>query len=343
MDANWEHRIYRENAKKAKKHEFLADDFREIYTEYYNIYYDYLTNLVINLIHYKNAPKTLSQQSLEYLLRTFGYANLTAIDSEHIFVQGVNADTVGVNLPLGSLIGGTSATDSNFVNDLLDTKKVFALTRLNLDGANPPVQLTISNKYSFYFGQQAADTDLIERTARTLAEIKASILENIRQQKTPFIGFSKDGSLSSKIIWQKLAEGKPFIQIDSDQFDDDIRKVITTMPVQTPNLAPTLQDSWNSAMSEFLTLVGINNSNIDKKERLVASEATANDAQVSYSMRIYLNARNEQIDLLNKVLGTEIKAEVNESGVQELMNFAQTGTGGLSNDEGVTHETNPED
>ena len=96
-------------------------------------------------------------------------------------------------------------------------------------------------------------------------------------------------------------------------------------------------------MSEFLTLVGINNSNIDKKERLVASEATANDAQVSYSMRIYLNARNEQLDLLNQVLGTEIKAEVNDAGVQELMNFAQTGTGGLSNDESNTSEDNSED
>ena len=343
---SWEHRIYREDAKRRKKGDFLGDDFREIYDEYFNIYTDYLNNLLINLISYKNAPKSLSQQGLEYMLRTFGYANLTAVDAENIYVQGIGYDNPGVNIPLGSLIGGfgVAKTDDSYITKILQEKEPQVVTRLNMDIIKPPIYVTISNKFSFYTGQQASDVNLVDRTASTLAEIKASIIANIRQQKTPFVGFTKDGNLTSKVVWQELQSGKPFIQIDSSQFDDDIRKVITTMPVQTPNLAPTLQDSWNSAMSEFLTLVGINNSNIDKKERLVASEADANDEQISYSMRVYLSARNQQLDLLNRVLGTSIKAVLNQGAVEQLNNFAKTGTGGLSGDDSMdTQTSNSED
>lgn len=342
---NWEHRIYREDAKRRKKGDFLGDDFREIYDEYFNIYTDYLNNLLINLISYKGAPKTLSQQGLEYMLRTFGYANLTAVDAKNVFVQGIGYDNPGVNIPLGSLIGGFGvAKNGDYVDKILQGKEPQVVTRLNMQEIKPPVYVTLSNKFSFYTGQQASDANLVSRTASTLAEIKASIIANIRQQKTPFIGFTKDGNLTSKIVWQELQSGKPFIQVDSSQFDDDIRKIITTMPVQTPNLAPTLQDSWNSAMSEFLTMTGINNSNIDKKERLVASEADANDEQISYSMRVYLNARNQQLDLLNRVLGTSIKAVVNQSAVEQLNNFAKTGTGGLSSDDTLDSQTrNSED
>ncbi len=341
MDSSWEHRIYREDAKRRKKGIFLADDFRDIYDQYYDIYTDYLNNLLINLISYKGAPKSLSQQGLEYMLRTFGYANLTAIDAKNIFVQGIGYDNPGVNIPLGSLIGGfgVASNSDSYITKILQEKEPQVVTRLNMGEIKPPIYVTLSNKFSFYTGQQAADVNLVSRTASTLAEIKASIIANIRQQKTPFIGFTKDGNLTSKVVWQELQSGKPFIQVDSSQFDDDIRKVITTMPVQTPNLAPTLQDSWNSALSEFLSMVGINNSNIDKKERLVAREAEANDEQVSHSMRVYLNARNQQLDLLNRVLGTKIKAVMNHDAVEELNNFARTGTGGLSYDDSMDTQT----
>ena len=188
----------------------------------------------------------------------------------------------------------------------------------------------MSNKFSFYLGALSSDSDLIDRTAKTLAEIKASMIVNIRQQKTPFIGFTKDGNLTSKSVWQNLESGKPFIQIDSDAFDNDVKKVITTMPVQTPNLAPTLKDSWNDTMSEFLTFTGVDNVSIDKKERLTAGEASSNAPQVSASLNIYIKARQSQLDLLNESLGTNIKAVVNSNSISELINFAQTGTGDIS-------------
>ena len=334
MDDNLEHRLFRRDQKIRKKGDINFEPYVSIYNGYYNLYSDYLNNLLINLIKYDNAPDTLNQQGLEFMLRQYGYANIIAVDSNNIFVEGIGYDYPGVNVPLGSVIGGVSGSeDVSPVKSLLNGKEAKVLTRMNSKTAKVPVYVTVANKFSFYMGRLVSDSELIDRTAKTLAEIKASIIANIRQQKTPFIGFTKDNNLTSKRVWENLQNGKPFIRIDSEAFDDDVKKLITTMPVQTPNLAPTLQDSWNNTMSEFLTMVGIDNSNIDKKERLVASEAQSNNAQVSASLNIYLKARQSQIDLLNDCLGTNIKVKVDNDTLGDLINFSETGTGDLSGDD----------
>lgn len=332
MRDNFEHRLYRESQKGYKKGELDFESYRSLYDRYYDIYSDYLTNLLINLIDYEDAPKTLNIQGLEFMLRQYGYANIIAVDKDNIFVEGIGFDYPGVNVPMGSIIGGLagSSETGNVARDLLDNKEPKVLTRINADKVKPPVYVTMSNKFSFYLGALSSDSDLIDRTAKTLAEIKASMIVNIRQQKTPFIGFTKDGNLTSKSVWQNLESGKPFIQIDSDAFDNDVKKVITTMPVQTPNLAPTLKDSWNDTMNEFLTFTGVDNVSIDKKERLTAGEASSNAPQVSASLNIYIKARQSQLDLLNESLGTNIKAVVNSNSISDLINFAQTGTGDIS-------------
>lgn len=321
-----EHKIFRDQQKRNKTGYVNYDSFSRLYYEYQQIYYDYLLNLVINLIDYKNVPKTLPPQALEYMLRMYGYANLTVIDKDHIYVQGIGYDNVGVNIPLGSIIGGygSNSNSDKIINDLLHGKEPVALTRINAETSEPPFYVTMSNNYSFYIGTNSSDELIIDRTAKTLAEIKAEELLNIRQQKTPFIGFTSDQNLTSKGVYEALEQGKPFINVDSS-IGDDIRKVITTMPVQVPNLASTLKDSWNNAMSEFLTMIGLDNVAIDKKERLIAAEASSNDEQISKSMKIYLNARNAQLDLINEALGTTMKAVYNSEASINMINFARTG------------------
>ena len=54
-----EHKIFRDQQKNSKSGYVNYDSFARLYYEYRQIYYDYLLNLVINLIEYKNIPKTL--------------------------------------------------------------------------------------------------------------------------------------------------------------------------------------------------------------------------------------------------------------------------------------------
>ena len=317
-------RIYRRAQKQAKGNNYYQ---RMVY-EYTDIYNDYLQNLLINLIDYKNAPETLNVQGLEYMLRLFGYANVVATDKDHIYVDGIGFDTPQINVNFGSLIGGSV---TSLTNDL-KIENAQPLTRVNAKELKGAVYVTLSNKFSWYTGGDVSDSTLINRTAKVLAEIKAEMLTNIRQQRTPFIGFTKDGNITSKKFYQQLEDGNPFIRVDSDVYGDDVNKLVTIMPTQTPNLAPTLQDSWKNAMSEFLQMIGTHSSHVDKKERLLAQEADQDKGQVSASMNIYVKSRQSQLDLLNRNLGTNIKAEVNSSGAEDVINFAE-GKNGLIGDD----------
>lgn len=64
---------------------------------------------------------------------------------------------------------------------------------------------------------------------------------------------------------------------------------------------------WNECMN----LLGIDNANQDKKERLVAAEVGANDSQTDSMRYVSLNARRQAADQINKVFGMNIKVDFN--------------------------------
>ena len=91
-----EHDMYRQ----IKKHnrrvntEGYNNDFFTIQEDYYYIYNQYLQDLLINLIRYENAPKTLDQRFLEWQLRNFGVAAVAADDKDHIaLLNGDKSET----------------------------------------------------------------------------------------------------------------------------------------------------------------------------------------------------------------------------------------------------------
>lgn len=313
----------------------VFEPYSDIYDEYYTIYYQYLLNLLITEFKYENIPETLNSTGLEWLLRTNGYANIVAVDRNTIILEGLGTTTPGINMEFGSLISGQTGEISDTLEKLLNGKKVTSLTKLNASGAKLPVAITMSNKNNYYNGGIVSDLLLVERTAKTLAEIKASTIFNIRQQKIPFMGVTNSGSLASEVIWKQIESGKPFIAVDSS-IADDIGKVIQPIPNRVPDLSSSLKDSWNNTINEFLTLVGIDSMAVDKKERLVSSEAESNDQQVSISASLYLDARNSQLSLLNKCLGTDMKAKMNFKTLEDTLNILNQespNSGGDDNDD----------
>ena len=76
-------------------------------------------------------------------------------------------------------------------------------------------------------------------------------------------------------------------------------------------------------MSEMLTMLGINNVGVDKKERLLANEVDANSQLIEASGNIYLDARNNQLQMLNYVLGTNIKAKFNQDAYNALVSLTR--------------------
>lgn len=85
---------------------------------------------------------------------------------------------------------------------------------------------------------------------------------------------------------------------------------------------------WNECMG----LLGIDNANQDKKERLVAAEVGANDSQTDSMRFVNLNARRESIERINEIFGLNIEVEFNVE-VEQQEKAMQQMTVGNSEDE----------
>ena len=335
LDQNLRRRLFSDAMKKSGN--FLSFDLQENAQDFYDIYFNYLFNLSLSLISYKGMPKTFNAFGFEYLLRYVGWAGITAIDKDHIYVSSMCGGLPSSNLSLGGLYGVLDSADSGnkMINNLLADNKIVSLNLQNMDQIEKgtPVRVTVANKpqgYAWMLNSQLmADVNLISKTAFALAYVKASILQIIGQMRTSWIGVTNNGNQSAKAIYEQINSGQNFVQVDKGLVGDgNLSNVLQIYPAQVDSTKlAQLQDQWNNVMGDFLTQIGINNVTTDKRERLVADEASANNEQVSYGMSVYLKARQFALDMLNSALGTKIEATTNPGAVNELINFSKTGTG----------------
>lgn len=311
------YKMHRNETRKDTDENLYGDNFATMEQDYYSIYVDYFTNLVLNLITYENAPDTLDERFLEFNLRYYGYARVGGVDKDNVFVLGQNQNgEYGLNA-IGSLIDQTTIPNPFAVDD--STQELPYLTRMNYQDNNNGY-VTICNKYNYYMaGLMTTFTDmqLVDRVSKSLAKIKASEMRNIDLMKQQFIGLTKNKNLTANQVFQQIQEGKSFIGVDSDL--GDITSILDVTDFNIQDYLPSLKTAWNNEVSELLTMLGIDTVGVDKKERLVAMEAAANAQLTEASANVYLQARNQQLEILNHVLGTKIEATFNQQAFQQLV------------------------
>jgi hypothetical protein len=59
-----------------------------------------------------------------------------------------------------------------------------------------------------------------------------------------------------------------------------------------------------------MTFLGINNANMNKRERLVDDEVQANNEQIMYSADVMLKARERACKRINEIFGLNISVEL---------------------------------
>ena len=136
-----------------------------------------------------------------------------------------------------------------------------------------------------------------------LANITRAIDVNVDQQKTStLIICDEKQRLSLKRVYQQWAGNEPVIYGD---------KLLSSTPIQAlktdaPIVFDKLQLQKNAILNECYTFLGINNSNQDKRERLVADEVSANDEQIeAHAERMY-SARKRACDMINKLFDLNV-------------------------------------
>lgn len=142
------------------------------------------------------------------------------------------------------------------------------------------------------------DIDIVEVYAEQLTELTITIQANSKLlRKAKIISANSNTRLSYANIARQIDEGVEVLYAEEDALNPANIQVLDLGgdPVGVLNLMIAKSKLWN----ECMTMMGINNANQDKKERLVADEVAANDDQVFATRGIALNSRQYACEQIN--------------------------------------------
>lgn len=148
---------------------------------------------------------------------------------------------------------------------------------------------------------------IIRHYAYKLCNIDRAIDTNVEAVKTPIIvRCSEKQKLSLKNAINQRKDNEPVIWA-SDLAD--INEMVDTLTTNAPIVFPQLQTQKHMILNEVFTDLGINNANMDKRERMVANEVEANNEQVKACEDVMLKARQQACKEINRIFGTNISVK----------------------------------
>lgn len=254
---------------------------------------DYLNRLkeyALNMFEWINLPKTVDPRFIELVLFEEGKINF--FEDKLIGFLALRVNESG---------------KQNVYNEF-DKKYIYAnngFSRVR----NLRNSVTIYNNYL-----RTPTYTTVNLYAIRLARVTRAIDLNIEAQKTPvLITCPENQKLSLKNVYEQYKGNAPVIYTDSEFNLDSIKVLKTDAPFVVDKLTLYKHDLWN----EVMTFLGVNNSNQDKKERLVANEVDANDEQIEQARFNMLDARKDACKKINDMFGLNIDVKFRNDNVQK--------------------------
>lgn len=155
------------------------------------------------------------------------------------------------------------------------------------------------------------DTDIVNIYAQRLADTDRTLeINTMNARQTGFAAIPENLLLSIDNVLQQMEEGARIIKVRSPEFGASIAEAITTIDL---NIHPDMFDRLHVLRvrwyNECLGLLGIDNTNQDKKERLVEAEVDGNADQIAATRRVNLNQRQDWANRVNDHFKTNISVD----------------------------------
>ena len=157
----------------------------------------------------------------------------------------------------------------------------------------------------------------LELFAYRLYETERTIDINLQAQKTPILieGDTKT-ILTLKNVYMQYSGNTPFI-FGNKQFD--ISNKLNVLKTDAPYLIDKLDVHKHQIFNDALTILGIDNANTDKKERLITNEVESNEQLITYYLNCWYKTRKKACDEINEKFGLNIEVVLNKE-VIDLLN-----------------------
>lgn len=152
--------------------------------------------------------------------------------------------------------------------------------------------------------------------ARRMAEIDDIIMQNLRQQRVPYL-FATDSNneFSLKNLYEKMYQGEQAIFVDKEMLNGQSENIMV-LPTLAPYLVDKLQIQKQEMERELLTFLGINNT-LEKKERLLQDETNSNNQFIKMSSDIGFKQRQLACEMMNEMFGLNVTVRETQDEFQE--------------------------
>ena len=251
----------------------------------YMQYYNRLTELSISMFEWKNLPDTVDPRFLELTLFSDGMS---------VFFRD---ETLG-ELALQCMISGQLDVYRIPINRVAYATNGY---RRNLDDTNSVI----------IFNNMLHTNSMldVEMFSRRLYNLDRAIDVNANAQKTPvLIQCDENQRLTMKNLYEQYDGNQPFIFGDKALNTNALKVLKTDAPYVADKLYELKTQIWNEA----LTYLGISNTNIMKKERMIMDEVQRNQGGVIASRYSRLDSRKQACKKINEMFGLNIDVEYRE-------------------------------
>ena len=257
-----------------KKNDRMFWESAKLNNATYQQYYNRLTELSTSMFEWKNLPDSVDPRFLELTLFAKGQA---------VFFKD---EELGY-LALPVAINGTW--------------NVYNIPKVRRAYATNGYQNTLNDKNSVIIFNNYTHTNSmldVEMFSRRLYNMDRAIDININAQKTPvLIQCSEQQRLTMINLYQKYDGNEPFIFGDSNLDLTGFKVLRTDAPFVADKIRQEKIQTWNEA----LTYLGISNTNVTKKERLISDEVIRSQGGTIASRYSRLEMRRQACREINKM------------------------------------------
>lgn len=155
----------------------------------------------------------------------------------------------------------------------------------------------------------------------TFSDIMAIILEtlgvNLMNTKLAYVMASDNKAMAEtfKTMVSEIDSGQPAVAVDKALFDADgnPRWVLFNQNLKQTFLGNDLTTLLTSMESMFLSFIGINNVNYEKRERLTNDEVNANNQNTQAIAQVWLDSMLQSMQKTNDLFGLNLSVKLNEN------------------------------
>ena len=142
----------------------------------------------------------------------------------------------------------------------------------------------------------------IDVYAEKLASADCAIDVNLMNSRVAYVIAAENKAQADTIkeIYDKISEGNPMVVYKKDTLNKDGLTAFFGN-VRNTYIAGEIEDTKRTIMCEFLTAIGINNANTDKKERLITDEANSNNIEISANTALWKDNLSRCVERVHKL------------------------------------------